>query len=108
MIGDRCVNLTGYFHGFKAVLPHMTRRHHGAIVSIASVAGRFGAAGGAGYGAAKWGVIGLSKAVAREYGADNIRADVARSVAFLLSDDARYLSGVALDVAAGWNATWSA
>jgi NAD(P)-dependent dehydrogenase (short-subunit alcohol dehydrogenase family) len=70
------INLTGYFHGFKAVLPHMVERSRGTIVSISSVAGRFGGAGGANYSAAKWGVIGLSKAVARECGEAGVRANV--------------------------------
>jgi SDR family mycofactocin-dependent oxidoreductase len=155
------INLTGVFKSYNAVLPHMLERQQGRLIAISSVAGRFGGAGGANYSAAKWGIIGLTKAVAREYGKQGIRAnavaptfvetlqvtnerylreilfpdnpnpsvadvdalaetfhtlpvgmlapeDVARAVAFLLSDDARYLSGVVLDVAAGWNATWAA
>jgi 2-hydroxycyclohexanecarboxyl-CoA dehydrogenase len=60
------VNLRGTLACTHAVLPGMQERRRGAIVNIASEAGRNGAAGGATYAAAKAGVIGFTKAIARE------------------------------------------
>jgi 3-oxoacyl-[acyl-carrier protein] reductase len=61
------VNLTGTFHGTKAVLPVLMKQRGGAIVNIASVVGIMGNAGQANYAASKAAVIGLTKTVAREY-----------------------------------------
>ena len=61
------VNLTGTFHGTKAVLPVLMKQRGGAIVNIASVVGVMGNAGQANYSASKAAVIGLTKTVAREY-----------------------------------------
>jgi 2-hydroxycyclohexanecarboxyl-CoA dehydrogenase len=60
------VNLRGTLACTHAVLPGMQERRRGAIVNVASEAGRNGAAGGATYAAAKAGVIGFTKAIARE------------------------------------------
>ncbi|MFR9803714.1 mycofactocin-coupled SDR family oxidoreductase [Pseudonocardia sp. RS010] len=68
-------NLTGAFHACRAVLPHMVAQRKGAIVITASTAGRFAYQHIADYGASKWGVIGLMKTVAAEYGAYGIRAN---------------------------------
>ncbi len=57
----------------KAVLPHMVQRKAGAIINIASDAGRMGEPREAVYSGCKGGVIALSKAVAREYGRYQIR-----------------------------------
>jgi len=70
------VNLRGPFNGTQAVIPHMKRRGGGAIVNIASVAGRrisFG--GGANYSASKAGLLGLTRHAAYELAPDKIRVN---------------------------------
>jgi NAD(P)-dependent dehydrogenase (short-subunit alcohol dehydrogenase family) len=66
-------NLTGAFLMAHAVYPSMRRRSAGRIVNMASMAGRATSTlGGAHYTAAKAGVLGLSRHLAREWAADNI------------------------------------
>ncbi len=60
------VNLRGTIAVTHAVLPGMQERRRGRIVSVASEAGRVGSRGSAIYSAAKAGVIGFTKTVARE------------------------------------------
>ncbi|MEA4899664.1 MAG: 3-oxoacyl-[acyl-carrier-protein] reductase [Christensenellaceae bacterium] len=60
------VNLNGAFHLIRALLPDFVRRRSGRIVNITSVSGLIGNAGQANYAAAKAGMIGLTKSVARE------------------------------------------
>jgi 3-oxoacyl-[acyl-carrier protein] reductase len=60
------VNLTGGFNCAKAVLEHMLERGSGRIISMASVVGLTGNFGQANYAASKAGLIGFSKALARE------------------------------------------
>jgi 3-oxoacyl-[acyl-carrier protein] reductase len=60
------VNLSGTFHCTRAALRPMVRARRGRIVNIASVAGLMGNSGQAAYAAAKAGVIGFTKATARE------------------------------------------
>jgi 3-hydroxybutyrate dehydrogenase len=60
------VNLTGAYHGIRAVLPGMLERKFGRIVNVASTAGLKGYAYVAAYCAAKHGVIGLTRALALE------------------------------------------
>ena len=60
------VNLRGVIAVTHAVLPGMQQRRRGRIVSVASEAGRVGSQGSGIYSAAKAGVIGFTKAVARE------------------------------------------
>jgi NAD(P)-dependent dehydrogenase (short-subunit alcohol dehydrogenase family) len=66
------VDLTGVFHGCRAVLPAMLERGWGRIVNISSIAGKEGKNNPAAYAAAKAGVIGLTKAVAFEVAARGI------------------------------------
>ncbi|MGE3784465.1 MAG: SDR family NAD(P)-dependent oxidoreductase, partial [Alphaproteobacteria bacterium] len=70
------VNLRGPFNGTQAVIPHMKRRGGGAIVNVASIAGRrisFG--GGANYTASKAGLLGFTRHAAYELAPDKIRVN---------------------------------
>lgn len=67
------INLTGTFLGMHYTVPSMRKADGGAIINISSTAGLMGYATIAAYGASKWGVRGMTKAVAMELGSDNIR-----------------------------------
>ena len=60
------VNLTGAFYMARAVLRPMLKQRAGRIVNMSSVSGQMGNAGQANYSASKAGLIGLTKALARE------------------------------------------
>ena len=60
------VDLTGVFYCCRAVVPGMRTRGYGRIVNVASIAGKEGSPGIAAYAAAKAGVIGFTKSLARE------------------------------------------
>jgi 3-oxoacyl-[acyl-carrier protein] reductase len=66
------VNLRGTFNCTKAVLRAMVRARYGRIVNMTSVIGAMGNAGQAAYAAAKAGIVGFTKAMAREVAARNI------------------------------------
>jgi 2-hydroxycyclohexanecarboxyl-CoA dehydrogenase len=69
------VNLRGVIAVTHAVLPSMQQRRSGAIVNVASEAGRVGSQGSAIYSAAKAGVIGFTKAIARESARYRVRSN---------------------------------
>ncbi len=68
-------HLRGTFLVSKAAARKMLRRRTGSIVNIASVVGRRGNAGQANYAAAKAGIIGLTKSLAKELGPRTIRVN---------------------------------
>lgn len=71
------VNLRGTFNMCQAVLPLMIEARGGSIVNISSAAAQKGGGffGGAHYAAAKAGILGLTKAIAREFARDGIRSN---------------------------------
>jgi len=115
------INLTGSFLCSKAVAKYMVKQRAGNIVNISSVVGVMGNAGQANYASSKAGVIGLTKALARELAPRGVRVnavapgfidqipltrlgtpdDVARCVGFLVSDAADYITGQVIHVNGG-------
>jgi 3alpha(or 20beta)-hydroxysteroid dehydrogenase len=65
--------LTGSFLGTKAVIPSMRRAGGGTIVNLGSLASIRPGAGSPGYGAAKMGLVGLTRCTAGAYAKENIR-----------------------------------
>src|SRR5207247_6906195 len=66
------VNLTGAFEMTRAVLPAMVRARYGRIVNVSSVVGLMGNPGQANYCAAKDGLLGFTKSLAREVASRSI------------------------------------
>jgi len=71
------VNMTGVLYLSQAFIPHMRERRRGSIACMSSVSAQRGGGifGGPHYSAAKAGVLGLAKAMARELGPDGIRVN---------------------------------
>jgi 3-oxoacyl-[acyl-carrier protein] reductase len=69
------VNLSGAFYLSRAVLPDMISRKSGSIINISSMWGQVGASCEVHYSAAKAGLIGLTKALAKELGPSGIRVN---------------------------------
>ena len=71
------VSLRGTLYMSQSLIPHMRSRKAGSIVCMSSVSAQRGGGifGGPHYAAAKAGVLGLARAMARELGADNIRVN---------------------------------
>ncbi len=132
------LNLRGAFLVTRAAMRPMMKARYGRIVNVSSVAGVAGNAGQANYAAAKAGLIGFTKTVAREMASRNITCnavapgfvptdltsalikqmeeailrqiplgrfgtvdDVANAIAFLVSDEAAYITGQVLQIDGG-------
>ncbi len=78
-------NLTGVYNCTKAVVKSMLKQKSGCIINITSVVGQTGNAGQANYAAAKAGVIGFTKTMAKELGSRNIRVN-AVAPGYILTD----------------------
>ena len=98
------LNLTGVFLCTQAACKVMSKARRGRIINISSVVGEVGNPGQANYAAAKAGVLGLTKAVAREYSGRNITVN-AVAPGFIASDmtaslgpeiEAKILQGIPL------------
>lgn len=70
------VNLDGAFHTIRRATPGMMRARYGRIVNIGSVVGLSGSAGQVNYAAAKAGLVGLTRSVARELASRNVTCNV--------------------------------
>ncbi|WBB61236.1 3-oxoacyl-ACP reductase FabG [Streptomyces sp. WMMC500] len=69
------VHLLGTWLGMKYAAPHMRERRSGAIVNISSISGKVGLPGQTNYSAAKAGVVGMTKAAAKELAHRGVRVN---------------------------------
>jgi 3-oxoacyl-[acyl-carrier protein] reductase len=84
-------NLKAVFRTSRAVMRPMMKQRHGRIINITSVVGAMGNAGQANYAAAKAGVAGMTRALARELGSRNITVNCV-APGFIDTDMTRALS----------------
>lgn len=131
-------NLKSVYNFSKSVITHMIKQKSGSILNITSVSGIMGMAGQVNYSSSKAGMIGFTKALAKEVGKANITVnaiacgfietdmtsvlpqeykdkmiemipvrrfgkpeEVAKTAVFLLSDDAKYITGHVIGVDGG-------
>jgi len=94
MIG---LNLSGVYYCCHTVLPILKQRKGGDIINIGSLAGRNPFAGGAGYNASKFGLIGFSEAMMLDHRADGIRVSC-----IMPGSVATEFGGHSADSGAGW------
>jgi 3-oxoacyl-[acyl-carrier protein] reductase len=131
-------NLSGIYRLCRALVPSMVKARYGRIVNVTSVVARIGNPGQVNYAAAKAGVEGFTRSLARELASRNVTVncvapgfidtdmtkalgdkqreallaqvplgrlgtpdDVAGGVAYLLSDEASYITGITLDINGG-------
>ncbi|MGI5850605.1 MAG: 3-oxoacyl-[acyl-carrier-protein] reductase [Caldicoprobacterales bacterium] len=85
------INLKGVFHCTKAASRIMMKKRSGKIINISSVIGIAGNAGQSNYAAAKAGIIGFSKSIAKELASRNIQVNVV-APGFIDTDMTRVLS----------------
>lgn len=85
------VNLKGCFNMIKALSRNFIRKKYGKIINVSSVSGLSGIAGQTNYSASKAGIIGLTKAAARELAAKNISCN-AVAPGFIVTDMTRELA----------------
>lgn len=90
------VNLRAVFVACRAAARPMMRQKFGRIVNVGSVSGITGNAGQANYAAAKAGVIGLTKSIAKELGPKGVTANVV-APGFIETDMTAALAGVIKD-----------
>lgn len=69
------VHLDGAYHCCRAVVPQMVRCHAGVILTVSSIWGQTGASCEVAYSAAKAGLIGFTKALAKELGPSGVRVN---------------------------------
>lgn len=86
------VNLDGVYHVCRAAIFEMMKRRRGSIINVSSIAGVYGNATQSNYSASKAGIIGFSKALAKEVGRYGIRANVV-APGFIETDMTSTLSG---------------
>lgn len=68
-------NLDGTYHVCRAAIQSMVKRRTGSIVTLSSIAGVYGGVGQTNYSASKAGIIGFTRALAKEYGRWGVRAN---------------------------------
>jgi 3-oxoacyl-[acyl-carrier protein] reductase len=89
-------NLKGAFHGIRAASRFMSKQRQGHIINISSIVGVQGREGQAHYAASKAGLIGLTKAAAKELGRFNIKVNAVLP-GYLSTDMGEKVSGAVRD-----------